>query len=100
MPCGWVSFTGNALIVPQIAFSPGPHAVGAAAAPLDKDKGLSAKTHPLQRVRAGKRLIKIRGSIGGRSFHESAILSSKDGILERHGSAGFIDMIQSGERRL
>jgi hypothetical protein len=79
------------LIVPQIAFIPGPHAVGAAAAPLDKDKDASAKTHPLQTVRAGKRIIKIRGSTGGRSFHEPAILSSKDGILESPGSSGFID---------
>jgi hypothetical protein len=51
------------LIVPQIAFIPGPHAVGATAPPpLDKDKDASAKTHPPQTVRAGKRIIKIRGS--------------------------------------
>ena len=68
--------------MPQIAFIPGPHAVGAAAASLDKDKDASAKTHPLQTVRAGKRIVKIRGSTGGRSFHEPVILSSKDGILE------------------
>ena len=74
--------------MPQIAFIPGPHAVGAAAAPLDKDKDASAKTHPLQTVRAGKRIIKIRGSTGGRSFHEPVILSSKDGILESPGSSG------------
>jgi hypothetical protein len=42
----------------------GPHAVGAAAAPPDKDKDASAKTHPPQTVRAGKRIIKIRGSCG------------------------------------
>jgi hypothetical protein len=48
------------LIVPQIDFIPGPHAVGAAPPPLDKDKDASAKTHPPQTVRAGKRIIKIQ----------------------------------------
>jgi hypothetical protein len=49
--------------MPQIAFISGPHAVGAAAAPLDKDEDASAKTHPLQTVKAGKRIMQIRGSL-------------------------------------
>ena len=49
-------------MVPQIAFIPGPHAVGASAAPLDKDKDASAKTHPLQTVRTGNRIITVRAN--------------------------------------